>query len=244
MFAITGGYHRYFAHRSYKMNRVAQFLLAFLGTCSAQKGVLWWASNHRFHHKHSDEPIDLHSPIQHGFWWAHVGWFLSDKHEETRWDQIQDLSKYPELRFLNKYHLLPPVIYGTAMFLAFGWAGFAWGFLLSTVLLWHGTFTINSLSHVYGSRRYETRDTSKNNFWLALVTMGEGWHNNHHTYMSSVNQGFYWWEVDASYYVIKALSWVGITSDLRKPPLELLEAKRVPRSPRRRARARSAGAHA
>ena len=227
MFAITGGYHRYFSHRTYKTNRFWQFCLAFLGGCSTQKGALWWAANHRFHHKHSDEPVDLHSPKQQGFWWSHIGWIMSDDHEETLWEQIPDLAKFPELRFLNTYHLLPPTLYGTAMFLAFGWAGFFWGFVLSTVLLWHGTFTINSLSHVYGSVRYQTTDTSKNNFFLAMLTLGEGWHNNHHTYMSSTNNGFFWWEIDPTYYVIKTLSWLRVTSSLRKPPLHLLEAKRV-----------------
>jgi stearoyl-CoA desaturase (delta-9 desaturase) len=230
MFAITGGYHRYFSHRTYKTSRLGQFALAFLGGCSTQKGALWWAANHRFHHKHSDEEIDLHSPIRHGFWWAHVGWILSPSHEETLWEQIPDLAKYPELRFLNHFHLLPPVLYGAGIFAAFGWAGFFWGFVLSTVLLWHGTFTINSLSHVFGRVRYQTTDTSKNNFWLALLTLGEGWHNNHHAYMSSTNNGFFWWEVDPTYYTIKALSWVKLTSGIRKPPLALLEARRLRRA--------------
>jgi stearoyl-CoA desaturase (Delta-9 desaturase) len=227
MFAITGGYHRYFSHRSYKMSRPAQFAMACLGSTAMQKGVLWWAANHRLHHRHSDQPSDIHSPLQRGFWWSHVGWILSDQHEETHWDQIQDLAKYPELRWLNSWHLVPASLYGLGLFLAGGWPAFIWGFVVSTVLLWHGTFTINSLSHVYGQRRYETTDTSRNNFWLALITLGEGWHNNHHCYMSSTNQGFFWWEIDVSFYTIKALSAVGITRDLRKPPLALLEAKRI-----------------
>jgi stearoyl-CoA desaturase (Delta-9 desaturase) len=227
MFGITAGYHRYFSHRSYKMGRIPQFLMAFLGSTSSQKGVLWWAAHHRTHHKYSDQPEDIHSPLQRGFWWSHVGWILSDKYDETDWDQIKDLVKFPELKWLNQYHVVPVILYGTAFFLLGGAEAFVWGFVISTVLLWHGTFTINSLSHVYGSPRYITGDTSKNNFWLALITLGEGWHNNHHCYQSSTNQGFFWWEVDCSYYVLKALSWVGITSDLRKPPLQLLESKRV-----------------
>lgn len=227
MFAITAGYHRYFSHRSFKTNRVFQFLLAFLGTTSVQKGVLWWAANHRLHHRHSDQPKDIHSPIQRGFWWSHVGWILSDAHDETHWDQIQDLAKYPELKWLNHYHLVPPVIYGTTLYWIGGLPAFVWGFVISTVLLWHGTFTINSLSHVYGSTRYVTTDTSKNNFLLALITLGEGWHNNHHCYMSSAHQGFFWWEIDGSYYVLKMLSWVKVVKDLRKAPLRLLDAKRL-----------------
>lgn len=227
MFAITAGYHRYFAHRSYKANRAFQFFMAVLGSTAVQKGVLWWAANHRLHHKHSDQPQDIHSPVQSGFFWSHVGWIISPHHDETRVDQIQDLTKYPELVFINKWHLLPAIAYGYAMFFFGGWAGFAWGFLLSTVLLWHGTFFINSLAHVIGSRRYETTDDSRNHFGLAVITLGEGWHNNHHCYMSSARQGFFWWEVDMSYYTLKLLSFTGIVSDLRQPPLALLEAKRI-----------------
>ncbi len=227
MFAITAGYHRFFSHRSYKMNRVAQFAMAWLGSTSLQKGVLWWAANHRWHHRHSDQPADLHSPLQHGFLWSHVGWILSNSYDDTRWEQIQDLAKYPELCWLNRFHYIPPILYGVLLFVCAGWSGFVWGFIMSTVLLWHATFTINSLAHVCGTTRYSTTDTSKNNFWLALLTLGEGWHNNHHCYMSSANQGFFWWEIDGSFYVLKMLSWLGWVSDLRKPPLKLLDAKRL-----------------
>lgn len=232
MFFICAGNHRYFSHRTYKVNRFTQFVLAFLGTTAVQKGVLWWAAHHRIHHRFSDQPGDVHSPTQSGFWWSHVGWILSKEHEETHWEQIPDLAKYPELVFLNKYHLLPVSLYGAAMFAIGGWPTFVWGFVVSTVLLWHGTFTINSLSHVFGSRRYATTDTSRNNPLLAAITLGEGWHNNHHCYMSSTNQGFFWWEIDPTYYALKALSWVGITRDLRKPPLALLEAKRIDGGPK------------
>lgn len=227
MFAITAGYHRYFSHRTYKTSRAAQFLMAFLGGTAVQKGALWWAAHHRLHHRRSDQENDLHSPLQQGFWWAHIGWILSPKNDPTEWEQIPDLAKYPELVFLNRYHWLPPTIFGTVLFLAGGWGAFIWGFLASTVLLWHGTFTINSLAHVYGSRRYTTTDTSRNNFWLALLTLGEGWHNNHHCYMSSTRQGFFWWELDVSYLILKSLSWIGVTRDLREPPLQLLESKRL-----------------
>ncbi len=227
MFGITAGYHRYFSHRSYKMSRLGQFVMAWLGSTSAQKGVLWWAANHRHHHRYSDQPTDLHSPLQQGFWWSHVGWILSDQHDAVLWDQIQDFSAYPELKWINRFHLIPAILYAVGFFLLGGWSALIWGFVISTVLLWHGTFTINSLSHVFGTARYQTSDTSKNNFWLALITLGEGWHNNHHCYMSSTNQGFFWWEIDVSYWVLQALSWLGITRDLRKPPLKLLEAKRV-----------------
>lgn len=229
MFGITAGFHRYFSHRTYKTSRAFQFFMACLAQSSAQKGALWWAANHRHHHRYSDQAEDIHSPLHTGFWWSHVGWILSTRNDATRWDQIKDFEKYPELVWLNRWHHVPAVALAVALFVLGGAPALFWGFFMSTVLLWHGTFTINSLSHVFGSRRYTTTDTSRNNFWLALLTLGEGWHNNHHTYMSSTNQGFYWWEIDGSYYALKALSWCGLVWDLRKPPLELLEAKRIDR---------------
>ncbi len=227
LFGITGAYHRYFSHRTYKMGRIPQFIMATIGTMATQKGVLWWAANHRHHHRYSDAPEDVHSPVQGGFWWSHVGWILSDDHTATRWELIPDFAKYPELRFLNKYHLLPSIALAVGMLLIGGAPALFWGFFLSTVLVWHGTFTINSLSHVFGTKRYVTGDDSRNNWLLAFITLGEGWHNNHHCYMSSTRQGFYWWEYDVTYYTLKMMSWVGIVSDLREPPLHLLEAKRV-----------------
>ncbi|MEO8601528.1 MAG: acyl-CoA desaturase [bacterium] len=222
MFGITAGYHRYFSHRSFKTSRAFQFVLAVLGTLSVQKGVLWWAGNHRVHHKFSDQEGDVHSPVRSGFWWSHVGWILADDYEETLYDRIPDMAKYPELRWLNEHYLVPPVTLAVLLFLTGGLTWLVWGFFISTTLLWHSTFTINSLSHVFGSRRYATADESRNNVWLALLTMGEGWHNNHHRYMNSVRQGFFWWEVDASYYLLFALSRLGIVWDLQQPPARLL----------------------
>jgi stearoyl-CoA desaturase (delta-9 desaturase) len=217
MWGITAGFHRYFSHRAYKTGRVFQFVLAWVGTMSAQKGVLWWAAHHRHHHRHSDQEEDIHSPAQKGFWWSHVGWILCTKYDETKYDSIKDFARFPELVWLNKFHLVPPVLLGVACYLVGGWSMLVVGFFLSTVLLWHGTFTINSLSHVFGKRRYKTTDTSRNNWLLALVTLGEGWHNNHHYHQNTANQGWFWWEVDLSYYSLKALSWVGVVEGLRLP---------------------------
>jgi stearoyl-CoA desaturase (delta-9 desaturase) len=223
MFGVTGGYHRYFSHRSYRLNRFWQFCLAFLAQTSGQKGVLWWAAHHRDHHLHSDRKTDLHSPVHEGFWWSHLGWILSDEYDEYDPKRIADFSKFPELRWLDKLHLIPTVIYGAALY----WIGggffstaFVWGFLVATVALYHGTFLINSLSHIWGSRRFATPDESRNNFWLALVTLGEGWHNNHHYYMSAVRQGIRWWEIDITFYVLRVLSWFGIARDLREFKIE------------------------
>jgi stearoyl-CoA desaturase (delta-9 desaturase) len=228
MFGITAGYHRYFSHRAYKMGRVMQFLMALLGSLSVQKGVLWWAAHHRYHHKHSDEESDIHSPVQRGFWWAHAGWFLCTKYDATELDRVKDLARYPELVWLNRYWAWVNIAVGIVLFAIGGWGMLMIGGFLSTVFLWHGTFTINSLSHVWGSKRYEAGDTSRNNFWLALLTLGEGWHNNHHYYQGSANQGFFWWEIDISYYLLKGLELLGLVSDLRRPPQRVLDAAKPP----------------
>jgi stearoyl-CoA desaturase (delta-9 desaturase) len=220
-FFVTAAYHRYFSHKSYRLNRFWQFVFAFQAEATAQKGVLWWAANHRHHHRYSDQEPDLHSPRK-GFWWSHVGWILSDKYKATDHAAIKDFAKYPELRWLDKWQGMPPWIYGLAAFLIGGWSGLVVGFFWSTVLLWHTTFLVNSAAHVFGRRRYETTDTSRNSFLIALVTGGEGWHNNHHHYQASARQGFFWWEVDFTFYILKMLSWVGIVKDLKAPPARVL----------------------
>jgi stearoyl-CoA desaturase (delta-9 desaturase) len=218
MFGITAGYHRYFAHRAYRTSRVFQFILALVGGASAQKGALWWAAHHRDHHRHSDTPEDLHSPVQQGFWWSHAGWFLATRYNATRLDRIKDLARYPELRFLDRYHGLPPALLAAGLFLAGGWPALLWGFFVSTAVLWHGTFAINSLAHLMGRRRYQTGDESRNSFLLALITLGEGWHNNHHFFPTTANQGWFWWELDLSWLALRGLRLLGVVSELRTPP--------------------------
>ncbi len=227
MFFITAGYHRYFSHRSYRLNRFWQFVFAFGGGTAAQKGALWWASHHRDHHRYSDTPRDVHSPTQKGFFWSHVGWILCDKYAATDYDRIKDFAKYPELVFLNKQDWIAPWVLGFACFFIGGWSGLLIGFFLSTVLLWHATFTVNSLAHVMGRRRYATEDTSRNSVLIATLTMGEGWHNNHHYYQASARQGFFWWEWDPTFYVLKVLSWLHIVRGLRTPPERVRAVNRV-----------------
>jgi len=222
MFFVTAGYHRYFSHRSFKTSRVFQFVLAFCAMTSSQKGVLWWAAHHRRHHRYSDTEDDVHSPTRNTFFWAHIGWIMSTKNDATEVEWIADLNRFPELRWLNRRFLVPPVLLAVTLFLAGGWSMLVWGFVVSTVALWHGTFVINSLAHLFGRRRYKTSDTSRNSLLLALVTLGEGWHNNHHHYMASVRQGFFWWEIDITYYILRVLSWVRIVRDLRLPPPSVL----------------------
>jgi stearoyl-CoA desaturase (delta-9 desaturase) len=225
VWGVTAGYHRYFAHRAYKTSRAFQLLLAVLAQSSSQKGVLWWAAHHRVHHKHSDEPGDVHSPVQKGFLYAHLGWLFDDT-TETRWDKIRDFAKYPELRWLNRYWVVPPAVLAVSCFLIAGWPGLFIGFFASTVLLWHNTFLINSLTHVWGRKRFDTADQSRNNMLTALLTLGEGWHNNHHHYPSACRNGFYWWEIDATYYVLKMLSWIGVVWDIRGVPEHVLREGR------------------
>jgi stearoyl-CoA desaturase (Delta-9 desaturase) len=224
MFWVTIGYHRYFSHRAFKTSRPFQLVTAFFAMTSAQKGVLWWAAHHRDHHKYSDGPLDLHSPSQSGFWWSHVGWILSDRFNATKLDRIRDFARYPELRWLNRWYLVPPAVYLLALWLAGGLPILIWGGVIGTILLWHGSFTINSLAHLFGSRRYDTPDGSRNNWLLALLTCGEGWHNNHHHYQSTANQGWFWWQVDASYYGLKLLHWSRLVWDLRTPPPHVRDA--------------------
>ena len=221
MFGITAGFHRYFSHRTYRLGRVSQFLMALLAQTAAQKGVLWWASNHRHHHRYSDLPEDVHSPIQRGFWWSHVGWILVPDYQETDFSRVPDLAKYPKLVWLDRNQFLATLLYGVGCYLAFGWVGLFYGYFLSTVLLWHGTFSINSVMHLFGRRVFPTTDWSRNSFLFALITTGEGWHNNHHYYPGSAAQGFRWWQVDASYYVLWLLEKAGIVADLHRAPLGL-----------------------
>jgi stearoyl-CoA desaturase (delta-9 desaturase) len=222
MFAIGAGYHRYFSHRAYATSRAFQFVLAFLAQSTAQKSVLWWAAKHRHHHLHSDTEHDVHSPRHKGFVYSHVGWIFARKHDATDLVKVGDLASYPELMWLHRLEILPATVVAVLCFLLAGWSGLVVGFLWSTVLLYHATFCINSLAHVHGRKRYVTGDDSRNNWLLAFFTMGEGWHNNHHAYQSSVRQGFRWWEIDVTYYLLKGLSFLGIVWDLKAPPEQVL----------------------
>ena len=240
VFALTAGYHRYFSHKSFKTSRAFQFVLAALGTSAAQRDPLWWASHHRVHHQTSDTEDDIHSPRQHGFWWAHMGWVMKRELMETRFERIRDFARYPELMWLNRHPYMPAVILAVLL-LGLGsllnglrpdWGVSGpqflfYGFFLSTVLVYHVTFCINSVSHVFGRRVYETGDDSRNNWLLGLLAMGEGWHNNHHRYAVSARQGFRWWEIDLSYMILRMFQWVGLVWDIREPPKAVLAERRA-----------------
>ena len=231
MFAITGFYHRYFSHRSFKTSRTAQLLFGLLGASAMQCGPVWWAAHHREHHVHSDTALDVHSPARHGFWRSHVGWFLTREHFAADYRCVKDWIRYPELMWLEKFDVLVPSLLASALFSigmvlkhhyprlhTDGWQMLVWGFFISTVAVYHATYTINSLSHVFGTQRYDTEDSSRNNLWLALLTLGEGWHNNHHHYPRAARQGFYWWELDLTWYLLRLLACVGVIWDLRPVP--------------------------
>lgn len=240
MFAITGFYHRYFSHRAFRTSRPVQFLFALIGATATQRGPLWWASHHRHHHRHADDEQDAHSPHRHGFVWAHAVWFLSRRNFATREDLIGDFTRFPELRFLDRFDVIAPAglaisLYALGEWLAHAYPGLAtngpqllvWGFCISTVVLYHATFTVNSLAHTIGSRRYATADRSRNNWLLAILTLGEGWHNNHHHYPGAARQGFFWWEIDLTYYGLRVLAVLGLIKDLRPVPAAMLHARTV-----------------
>lgn len=227
--SVTVGYHRYFTHRSFKTSRAMQLVLALCAQSSLQKGVLWWAAHHRYHHRHSDQNDDLHSP-RHGLWWSYAGWIFDGGARDTRLEQVRDLAKLPELRVLDRFWYLPTVPLALACYAAAGWSGLVVGYVWATILSHHATFANNCFAHIFGTRRYETEDSSRNNWFLAAITLGEGWHNNHHRYAASARNGFLWWEIDVTYYAIVVLEKLGLVWQLRQPPSALLEERPAPAS--------------
>ena len=242
MFVITAGYHRYFSHRAFKTSRAFQLVLAWLGTSTMQNGPLWWASWHRWHHRWSDTDRDAHSPIRRGFWYAHIGWVMDGTHDEPPLENLRDFTRYPELRFIDRHRWLPVVTFAVATFAIGGLGALLWVFALATTLSFHATLFINSLSHGRGRRPYETGDMSRNSMLLALITLGEGWHNNHHRYMSCARQGFMWWEVDVTFYLLKLLSYSGLVRGLRPVPAGYVATRDAAADPERaRDQSRRAG---
>lgn len=236
VFTLTAGFHRYFSHRAFKTSRLFQFILAWVGTSSAQLGPMWWAANHRHHHQHSDQPEDIHSPVIKDAFWAHIGWVLCRAYREIQLDRVKDLAKFPELRFIDRFHILPVLsliglLYGigtllNTFFPALGTNGIQmimWGFFVSTILVYHVTFLVNSATHIFGKKRFATNDESRNSWWVALLTFGEGWHNNHHRWPLSARQGMYWWEFDLTYLMLRFLKMIGVIWDIKVYPEKIYE---------------------
>jgi stearoyl-CoA desaturase (delta-9 desaturase) len=231
MFAVGGILHRYFSHRSYSTSRAFQFVLALLATTTMQQGILWWVSQHRHHHRYSDQPEDFHSPTQHGFLWSHQLWSFTARAQTTDMDSVKDLSVFPELGWLSRNWAVPHLALVGVLFLCGGLRAVEWGFMVSSVLVWQVSFGVNSFAHLIGRRRFATPDTSRNSLILAIVSLGDGWHNNHHHYPGSMRAGFYWWEVDFTAYLIRALGWFGLVWNIHPVPARILERVAIgPRS--------------
>lgn len=237
MFAIEGINHRYFSHRAYKANRFVQFLLALVGTQAGQRGSLWWASTHRDHHKYAETPLDPHSPVSHSFFESYVAWFRRPRHAACNLDAIADFARFPELRWLDRYYWVP--FYAGAALLFFaahygllgrgidGASALLWGFYVPCCVVLHATSMINTLAHMPslpgGYRRYEVADRSVNRPALALLTLGAGYHNNHHRFAAAARAGFAWYEIDVAYWILRALQGARLIREVKSSiPDEIL----------------------
>jgi stearoyl-CoA desaturase (Delta-9 desaturase) len=224
---VTVGYHRYFAHRSFKTSRVVQFLLAFFCCANLQQGPLWWAMFHRHHHRHSDQPGDPHSPFHGGFLWSYFGWLFVPL--DPDYHTVSDLTRYPELVWLERFWQFPGLLLAGLCWWLGGWSFVCIDFCLSAVMIFQMTFVVNSIAHLIGSRRYDTPDHSRNSFLLAVLTLGDGWHNNHHNFPHAAQAGVFWWEIDASFRMIRLLEWLGIVWSVRRIPPHEIQPEPRPR---------------
>ena len=226
---ISLGYHRLHTHRSYKTPRLLEYFLAICGSLTLEGGPITWVATHRIHHQKSDHDGDPHSPRE-GMWWAHVGWILFGE----SLDKLTGIvSKYaPDLgrdRFyvlLNKYHWVPLTVLGVALYAIGGWPMFLWGICVRVVFGLHATWLVNSATHMWGRRRFATRDDSRNNWWVALLTFGEGWHNNHHAHPTSARHGLAWYEFDPSWLTLKLLRRLGLAKAVQCAGLNDASANR------------------
>jgi stearoyl-CoA desaturase (delta-9 desaturase) len=219
---ITMTYHRLLTHRSYAVRpRALEYLLTIIGCCASEGGAIGWVADHRRHHAFSDEEGDVHSPNR-GFGWAHMFWWMTPDITSVhtndyyaRW--APDLQKDPIHRFLDKYFIVFPIATAAILYAIGGMPWLVWGFFVRSVTVLHSTWLVNSATHIWGYRSYETRDTSTNLWWVAILTYGEGWHNNHHAFQTSARHGLRWWEVDMTYALLRAMSMVGLVYNLKLP---------------------------
>ena len=215
---ISMGYHRLHTHRSYKVPVGLEYFFALCGSLTLEGGPISWVATHRIHHQKSDQPGDPHSPRD-GAWWAHVGWLILGEanHNNTRKmsKYAPDLAKDPFYVWLNNYHWVPLLVLGVVLFAIGGLPLFLWGICLRIVVGLHATWLVNSATHMWGARRFPTRDDSRNNWWVALLTFGEGWHNNHHAHPTSARHGLAWYEFDPTWILLKVLRRLGIAKSIR-----------------------------
>ena len=230
---LTGGigicmtYHRLLTHRSFAVRpKWIEYVLTAIGCSASEGGAIGWIADHRRHHAHSDEEGDVHSPHigEHGFGWAHMFWWMTpditSRHTDAylkKW--CPDLYRDPVHRFLNAYHIIFPLALFGALYAIGGWSYLVWGGFLRTILVLHTTWLVNSATHIWGYRTHATRDKSTNLWWVALVTYGEGWHNNHHAFQTSAKHGLAWWEVDPTYWAIRGMSFVGLAHSIKMPKI-------------------------
>lgn len=222
------GYHRLLTHRGYKTYKWVEYLLTVCATLALQGGPFFWVATHRVHHQNSDREEDPHSPRDGGFW-AHVGWIITGRvlhnHAEALFPYIPDLRKDKFHTLISKWHWVPITVLGMVLLLLGGWSMMMWGIFLRTVVGLHATWLVNSATHMWGRRRFLTTDTSKNSFWVAILTFGEGWHNNHHAHPQLARHGLAWYEFDMNWYGISALRLLGLAWDVKAPRLAELERK-------------------
>jgi stearoyl-CoA desaturase (delta-9 desaturase) len=215
---ISMGYHRLHTHRSYKLPRALEYFLAFCGTLSLEGGPIFWVATHRIHHQYSDKPGDPHSPRD-GAWWSHIGWLLvgESKHNDTKLmsKYAPDLARDPFYATLNTYHWIPIVVVSALLLIFGGLPMLLWATCMRLTFGLHATWTVNSITHLWGTRRFQTRDDSRNNVLIALITFGEGWHNNHHAHPTSARHGLAWYEIDFSWIQISILKFFGIAKAVR-----------------------------
>ena len=217
---ITLGYHRFFTHRSFSTPKPVQYFLAVCGSLAGEAGPIAWVAAHRYHHTYSDTDKDPHSPLK-GFLWAHMSWlfgredFLADFDSYKRY--TPDMANDKFLVWLDKWHIVPSFILAGILYAMGGWPFVVWGIFVRSVIVYHVTWFVNSASHMWGYRSYKTTDDSRNNWWVAILAFGEGWHNNHHAFQRSARHGFRWWEVDVTYRMIQLLWMMGLASDIHLP---------------------------
>ena len=224
---ITLGWHRLVSHRSFQVPKVVEYLLIFLGSLTMEGGVIWWVGLHRHHHLYSDQDADHHDSGK-GFWWSHMEWMFYEVPAEKEIPRFtKDIANDPVYKFLDKHFFAMQVALGIVLYLIGGWSFVIWGIFVRLVLVYHSTWFVNSATHKFGYRTYESGDYSTNCWWVALLSFGEGWHNNHHAFQFSARHGLKWWEVDLTWMTIRLLEKVGLATNVKLPDEKQLAAQAI-----------------